>query len=143
MKRTLISTLLCLLITAVCSVSDVSASHEPEFDLYKVMELSLDAPIGQLRAVPLRLGSHKPPAILVIYSEDAEIDPYIGMFFFPKGTTKLLLFSGKGDVLWKKDLGPGMVSGIWFLPKPRRLVVACTQIRVQSPLGDCVWLICS
>jgi hypothetical protein len=88
----------------------------PKIDLYKVLEINLDSKIGQLRAVPVALGVEQAPAILLIYSEDAEIDPYIGMFFFPKGTTKLMLIDEGGTELWFKDLGPGMVSGIWFLP---------------------------
>jgi len=100
----------------VCAICLVSIAEEPHYDLCRILQLPLDGPIGQLRAVPVRLGPDRPPAILAIYSEDAEIDPYIGMFFFPKGTTKLLVFDSTGKILWQKDLGPGMVSGIWFLP---------------------------
>jgi hypothetical protein len=51
-----------------------------------------------------------------MYSEDAEIDPYIGMFFFPKHTLKIILFDEGGSIIWKRDLGPGVVPGIWFSP---------------------------
>jgi hypothetical protein len=71
--------------------------------------------MGQFRAVPVRLGEGR-RAILGIHSGDAEIDPYIGMFFFPKSTTKFVLFTADGEILWRRDLGPGVVSGIWFLP---------------------------
>src|SRR5690606_28419560 len=71
---------------------------------------------GQFRAVPVNLGKDQPKAIAAMYSEDAEIDPYIGMFFFPKNTLKLVMFNENGKQLWKKDLGPGLVPGIWFSP---------------------------
>jgi hypothetical protein len=85
-------------------------------DLYKVLEIDLGMEIGQLRAVPVELGGNQSKGMLLVYSEDAEIDPYIGMFFFPKGTTKLKLITEEGKESWHKDLGQGMVSGIWFLP---------------------------
>jgi len=83
-------------------------------ELAVAAELNLNEPIGQLRAVPLQIGNQK--NICAMHSTDAEIDPYIGMFFFPKSTLKLTTFSEKGKVLWKKDLGPGVVPGIWFSP---------------------------
>jgi hypothetical protein len=84
--------------------------------LEKFLEYDLGHPIGQLRSVPIDLGENQSKGILLVYSEDAEIDPYIGMFFFPKSTTKLKLITEHGKELWTRDLGPGMVSGIWFLP---------------------------
>lgn len=87
-----------------------------EFDLQVVTELDLGVPIGQLRAIPVNLGGDQPKAITAMYSEDAEIDPYIGMFFFPKHTLKIITFDENGKQLWKKDLGGGVVPGIWFSP---------------------------
>jgi hypothetical protein len=84
--------------------------------LERTLGLSLDSPFGQLRAVPVQTAKDRPPDILLIYSEDEEIDPYIGMFFFPKGTTKLRLITTEGKTKWVRDLGQGVVSGIWFLP---------------------------
>lgn len=79
-------------------------------------ELDLSSPIGQLRAVPVRLGPDQPPAVLCAYGADFDVDPYIDMFFFPTDTLKLALISTTGQVLWKKDLGPGVVPGHWFCP---------------------------
>lgn len=87
-----------------------------DYDFQPVVELNLGVPIGQLRAVPVSLGNDKPNAIAAMYSEDAEIDPYIGMFFFPQHTLKIILFDETGNVLWKKDLGKGVVPGVWFSP---------------------------
>src|SRR5690606_25332518 len=86
------------------------------FDLQVAAELDLGVPVGQFRAVPVNLGGGSPKAIAAMYSEDAEIDPYIGMFFFPKNTLKIVMFDEHGTELWKKDLGPGLVPGIWFSP---------------------------
>ena len=79
-------------------------------------EISLKQEIGQLRAVPVTLGHGQPKAVLLIYAGDAEIDPYVRMFFFPKSTNKLMLVSECGDVLWQRDMGSGTVPGIWFFP---------------------------
>ncbi|NKB67029.1 MAG: hypothetical protein GKR89_08210 [Candidatus Latescibacteria bacterium] len=85
-------------------------------DLQCYAEIEIPEPLGQFRAVPVNLGPGQPRAILGIYSGDAEIDPYIGMFFFPQSTTRFVLFTTEGEILWQRDLGPGIVSGIWFLP---------------------------
>ncbi len=86
------------------------------YDIQVVAEINLGAPIGQFRAVPVSLGEDKPGAIAAMYSEDAEIDPWIGMFFFPKHTLKIVLFDETGQQIWKRDLGEGVVPGIWFSP---------------------------
>ena len=88
----------------------------PKFDLHVLLQLSVVSPIGQLRAVPVSLGKDKPRALLAVYCADAEVDPYVEMFFFPKDTLKLMLFTQEGEFLWKRDLGPGVVPGIWFCP---------------------------
>ena len=90
--------------------------QEQKIDLNKVLEVDLGHSIGQLRAVPVELGENQPKGILLVYSEDAEVDPFIGMFFFPKSTTKMQLITEKGETVWTYDVGPGMVSGIWFMP---------------------------
>ncbi len=74
--------------------------NNPKFDLYVLLELPLGSPIGQLRAVPVSLGKGKPRALLAVYCADAEVDPYVEMFFFPKDTLKLMLFTQEGEFLW-------------------------------------------
>lgn len=85
-------------------------------DLAVLAEIDLEQPIAQFRAVPVELGSNQLPAVAALYGSDAEIDPYIGMFFFPKSTLKLAVFDVTGRIKWKRDLGPGVVPGIWFCP---------------------------
>lgn len=86
------------------------------FSLKTVMELKIAEKIGQLRAVPVTIGEKYPNALALMYSEEAEVDPWEGMFFFPKHTLKIAVVTSGGKVLWKKDLGNGVVPGIWFSP---------------------------
>lgn len=84
------------------------------FDLQPVLELNLGTTLGQCRAAPLDLGSEK--GIFLAYCEDAEIDPYVEMFFFPQHRMKLAVFTLDGKRLWQKELGPGVIPGVWFTP---------------------------
>lgn len=84
--------------------------------LEPVHEISLSQPLGQLRATPVRLGAEHPEAVLLTYGADFDVDPYVEMFFFPTGTLKMALVSTAGELLWKRDLGPSVVPGIWFCP---------------------------
>lgn len=87
-----------------------------KYDIQVKTEIDLGQDIGQFRAVPLAIGDEIPNAVVAMYSEDAEIDPNRGMFFFPEHTLKLAIFDVEGEILWKKDLGKGVVPGIWFSP---------------------------
>jgi hypothetical protein len=80
------------------------------------LELSLGSAVGQLRAVPVILGTGEPPAVLVAYCADFDVDPFVEMFFFPRDTLKFALFTMEGEILWQRDLGPGVVPGMWFCP---------------------------
>jgi len=84
-------------------------------DLQVHTEIDLDTRIGQLRALPVRLGDGK-RGILLVHSRDAEIDPYVRMFFFPTDTNHLRLIDTDGNTLWDRDMGRGTVPGIWFFP---------------------------
>jgi hypothetical protein len=79
-------------------------------------EVDLGSKIGQLRAVPVSLGTNGQRAILAVYGADFDVDPSVEMFFFPTGTLEMVLFSARGEVLWHRDLGPGVIPGIWFCP---------------------------
>jgi hypothetical protein len=85
-------------------------------DLQVVRELDLEQEIGQLRAVPVALGPGRGLGTLLVYAADAEIDPYVRMFFFPRSTCRLRLLDERGETLWVRDMGPGIVPGIWFFP---------------------------
>ncbi|MFP4223340.1 MAG: hypothetical protein ACOCTI_00540 [Phycisphaeraceae bacterium] len=85
-----------------------------ELPLTPLMQLDLGEPLGQLRAAPVRLGGQR--AMLLVHGRDADVDPFVEMFFYPEGTLKLTLVSLAGGILWQKDLGPGVVPGMWFCP---------------------------
>lgn len=84
------------------------------FDLFPLLELDLGSAIGQLRASPVKLNAET--ALLAVYCADFDVDPYVEMFFFPSDTLKMVLFTTKGEVIWQRDLGPGVVPGMWFCP---------------------------
>ena len=92
------------------------ASHTRPIELDILLETSLDSPIGQLRAMPVRLGEGAPKAFLAVYCADFDDDPYVEMFFFPTDTLKMVLFTERGQTLWCRDLGKGVVPGVWFCP---------------------------
>ena len=85
-------------------------------ELDTVIELDLGSAIGQFRAMPVDLGRGAPKAFLGVYCADFDDDPYVEMFFFPTDTLKMVLISETGKVLWRRDLGPGVVPGVWFCP---------------------------
>jgi len=87
-----------------------------KIDLKAVTELKLADATGQLRALPVRFGAGEPPKILAVHSAVFDVDPYREMFFFPSDTLHLTLFDSSGEILWTRDLGPGVVPGLWFCP---------------------------
>jgi hypothetical protein len=66
--------------------------------------------------MPVRLGTGRPHAFLTVHCADFDVDPYVEMFFFPTDTLKMTLFSEQGAILWRRDLGRGVVPGVWFCP---------------------------
>lgn len=77
-------------------------------------EVDLNSPLGQCRSTLVDLGDEQ--AILATYCADFEIDPYVEMFYFPNDTLKMALFTLNGEILWTRDLGKGIVPGVWFCP---------------------------
>lgn len=72
-------------------------------------------PLGQLRAAPVALGGGC-RGLLMAFAADAQIDPSAGMFFYPTDTLKLAVVNADGGLVWQRDLGRGVVPGIWFCP---------------------------
>jgi hypothetical protein len=85
-----------------------------EYDLRTVLQFNTATQLGQCRAVPVNLGDQK--GIFLAYCEDAEIDPFVDMFFFPKHRLKFAVYTLEGKEVWKKELGPGVIPGLWFCP---------------------------
>jgi hypothetical protein len=90
--------------------------------VYQTMNLStlqhwnLGQKIGQLRAWRLRLAAGAPPAFLVAYAADFDVDPWEEMFYWPTDTLKLALLTVDGRIAWTRDLGRGVPPGAHFCP---------------------------
>ncbi len=100
------------LVVALCT--GITSGSYASFDLRPIREMKIAESLGQCRAVPVDLGGER--GIFIAYCEDAEIDPYVEMFFFPRHRMKMIVFSLNGTEIWKKELGPGVIPGIWFTP---------------------------
>lgn len=85
-------------------------------NLKPILDISLDTELKQLRVRSVRPGKDEPTAILAIYSSERGVDPWSEAFFFPKDTLKLALFTDKGEMLWRRDLGPSVMPGAHFCP---------------------------
>ena len=81
-----------------------------------LLKLDLRSKIGQLRAVPVSLGSGSEKGILATYCADFDVDPYVEMFFYPTDNYKMVLFNQKGNILWRRDFSFSVVPGVWFCP---------------------------
>lgn len=86
-------------------------SAEKNIDLQVMMEMNVGQPIEYFRTTPIELGTGMPRAFLSFYSANYDIDASYQMFCYPKDTLKMIVYTENGDVLWKRDLGPGVVPG--------------------------------
>lgn len=80
-----------------------------------LMKFDLGQRAKHIRSIPVRLGSGK-DAILFVYSADEGVDPGEEYYHHPTDTLKLALFDGDGTRRWVRDLGSGVIPGIWFCP---------------------------
>jgi len=86
-----------------------------DISLNRKFSIFTGKPIRQCRVVPLSIKGKK-RAFLALYSSVFDVDPYVEMFFFPDDSLHFMAFTEDGAVLWKKDLGLGIVPGVWFCP---------------------------
>lgn len=100
------------LVALLCT--SIAVNAYASFDLQPVLELKIASSLSQCRAVPVDLGDKQ--AIFLAYCEDAEIDPYVEMFFFPRHRMRMMVLATDGTEIWKKELGVGVIPGIWFTP---------------------------
>lgn len=82
--------------------------------LRTAFESNLNQRIGMLRALRVKLGDGE--ATLLVYSEDFDIDSDWEMFFYPTDRVHFALLRDDGEVAWKREMGAGLVPGIWFCP---------------------------
>ena len=81
-----------------------------------LQEYALGERFGQIRSVSVALGRGDEPGVLFIHSTTENLDPWTEMMAFPTDTLKLSLFTESGRHLWTRDLGKGVIPGIWFAP---------------------------
>ncbi|HYW96204.1 MAG TPA: hypothetical protein VE870_11485, partial [Bacteroidales bacterium] len=111
--KTIINTL--LLTIFIVYLNHPVASAQAGTDLYAAVSFNVGQHIGKLRSVVVKLGPEK-EGLLMIYSADKEIDPWEEMFYPPTDRVKMAMYTRDGNLLWKKELGPGVINGIWFMP---------------------------
>jgi len=92
-----------------------AGAQKTNVDLQAVTTINLGSPVGQLRAIEANLADGG-KGILLAHSADSVVDPWVEMFFFPTDTLKLTLYTLEGELIWRKDLGPGVIPGGHFAP---------------------------
>ena len=65
-------------------------------------------------STPVNIGDGK-VGNLFVYSEDF-VDPGEEYYHHPKDTLKFAMFGPNGEKMWEKDLGQGVLPGVWFCP---------------------------
>ena len=86
-----------------------------DYDIQVIREFNVGSEIGTLRAVPVHYGPDK-DGILVIYSADKEIDPWVEMFYPPTDHLKFVMYDMEGKEIWRKVLEDMTLNGVWFTP---------------------------
>jgi hypothetical protein len=89
-------------------------SNPSSIDLQPVMEMDVGQSIEYFRTVPIHLGSGAPNTFLTVYSADFDIDSSYHMYSHPTDTLKMMVYTDKGEVIWRRDLGPGVIPGTCF-----------------------------
>ncbi len=79
-------------------------------------EFDLGMQLGQMRSVPVALGKDMPAGVLFVYSTQENLDPWPELFNYPKDTLKMSLYTIDGVPIWTRDLGTGVIPGVWFAP---------------------------
>jgi len=68
----------------------------------------------QCRAVPFKGDGVR--GLILAHCDFPNIDAHARNLRYPTDTLKISAFSLEGERLWQKDLGPGIVPGLWFCP---------------------------
>ncbi len=69
------------------------------------MEMSLGSPSGQFKVMPVALGKGQPRGFAAFFSGCYDIDSSYDMFVFPSDALKAIVFTERGEILWKKEVG--------------------------------------
>jgi len=85
-------------------------------NLIPAFVVNLGSRLKQLRAVPVQVEAAGGEALLVVFSHSPNLDPWYKYMRFPNDTLKMALLSLDGRLLWQRDMGAGVIPGIWFFP---------------------------
>ncbi|OAM90956.1 hypothetical protein OH491_04085 [Termitidicoccus mucosus] len=109
-----ISLLLSALTTAHLTAGQSHYEPRHDYSPYVATEFDLGIPSKQMRAAPVNLGDGE-KGFVMIFSEDPNVDPAEGSFFFPKHKPIMAVFDLKGKELWRRELTYS-IPGVWFIP---------------------------
>lgn len=90
---------------------------------------------AQMRSIPVAMGAGQEEATLFIHSRNPNIDPWSEAFNYARDTLKMTLLSNSGKRLWHRDMGWGMVPGIWYSP--------VLSFDLDGDGVDEIWYVCS
>ena len=79
-------------------------------------EFDLGLPLGNIRSLQLRIAKDEPEYILFGYSDSHNMDPWEEYIRPQTGNMHLALYGEKGQRLWHREYGPGVMPGVWFCP---------------------------
>ena len=80
-----------------------------------IKEFNVGQNVGFLRAVPVNISAEE-KGLLLVYSADKSIDPWMEMFYIPTDYLKFALYDLDGNLIWKKAHHKGVINGEWFVP---------------------------
>ncbi len=79
-------------------------------------EFDLGLPLNQVRSVQLKIAKNEPEYILFGYSDSHNMDPWEEYIRPQTGNMHMALYGEKGQRLWHREWGPGVMPGVWFCP---------------------------
>ena len=77
-------------------------------------EYDLRIPLGQVRSCEVDLGYEK--GMLFAYSTSGNVDPCERLLTYWEHPVHLAMYSENGNQMWHRELGIGLVPGVWFMP---------------------------
>ncbi len=82
-----------------------------DYDIQVIREFNVGSKVGSLRAVPVQLPANN-KGILLVYSADKDIDPWIEMFYSPTDHLKFVMYDMEGKEIWRKELDDMTLTGM-------------------------------
>ncbi len=77
-------------------------------------EYDLRIPLGQVRNCEVDLGYEK--GMFFAYSTSGNVDPYQRQLTYWEYPMHIAMYSENGNQMWHRELGIGLVPGVWFMP---------------------------